>query len=411
MEQPTTPAAATVGRTPDAPTGATSLGAPLLDAIAAQADKADATRTVDAAVISELRAAGALAEVASRELGGRGATVLGIGRQLAAVAARCASTAWCLWNHSSVFHLFAGALGPDHADLLAGIVARREWVCFPAGAGSRVFGRIEGDEVVLDGPATFASGCRYADWTGVVFAIGDGSRPPTPDELRFSVVRLTTPGVRIEETWDGASLRASATDTLHYRGARIPLGRCTTWYAANRAAAFRDPALAMINDRYREDWVGLSDIWLAQMAVAVVHAALDDAVASIGGRRAIMGAAMVNMPNVQANLGAVTAAVCTARLAIEGAAIDVDERMVRGDIATEADFQRQCAVSATVLTMCQDAMTTLLRTLGGNALREGGTFERRWRDLAAMPIHINAHPDRVHLRLGQFLLGVEAQRF
>ncbi|MEZ5231841.1 MAG: acyl-CoA dehydrogenase family protein [Acidimicrobiales bacterium] len=157
--------------------------------------------------------------------------------------------------------------------------------------------------------------------------------------------------------------------------------------------------------------MGLSDIWLAHMGVGTVQAALEEAIASIDGRRAIMGANMVNMPNVQANLGAVTAAVTTARFAVEGAAADVDARIAAGRIPTEADFQRQGAVSATALTLCQDAMMTLLRTLGGNGLREGGTFERRWRDVAAMPIHINTHPDRVHLRLGQFLLGVEGQRF
>ncbi|MCC6434150.1 MAG: hypothetical protein IT196_03895 [Acidimicrobiales bacterium] len=385
--------------------------APLLAAIAAQAEKADLSRTVDPDVIGALKASDVLGLVASREIGGGEATVAQLGAELAAVAGACASTAWCLWNHWSVFHLFVGALGPDHADLLSLIVAGHQWVCFPGGAGSRVFGRIDGDDVILDGSATFGSGCRYADWTGAAFAIGDGSRPPTPDELRFTVVPLDGPGVRIDATWDGASVRASATDTIHYDSVRVPLERCTPWFAANRAAAFRDPALPMVHARYREDWVGLSDIWLAHMAVGTVQAALQDAVASIDGRRAIMGASMVNMPNVQANLGSVTAALTTARMAAEAAAQDVDARIARGDIPTEADFQRQGAVSATVLTLCQDAMLTLLRTLGGNGLREGGSFERRWRDIAAMPIHINAHPDRVHLRLGQFLLGVEGQRF
>ena len=92
-------------------------------------------------------------------------------------------------------------------------------------------------------------------------------------------------------------------------------------------------------------------------------------------------------------------------------AAEIDERIERAAIPSEADFQRQGAAAATVLTLCQDAMMILLRTLGGNGLREHGSFERRWRDMAAMPIHINAHPDRIHARLGQFLLGIEGQRF
>jgi alkylation response protein AidB-like acyl-CoA dehydrogenase len=124
-----------------------------------------------------------------------------------------------------------------------------------------------------------------------------------------------------------------------------------------------------------------------------------------------MGGTMANMPNVQANLGSATALLGTARAAVERVAADVDDRLAAGRIATEADYQQQGAVAATTLTLCQQAMELLLRTLGGNGLREGGTFERRWRDASAMGVHINAHPDRVALRLGQFLLGVEGQRF
>jgi len=43
---------------------------------------------------------------------------------------------------------------------------------------------------------------------------------------------------------------------------------------------------------------------------------------------------------------------------------------------------------------------------GGNGLREGGSFERRYRDFQAMPLHINAHPDRVSELMGKFLLGL-----
>ncbi len=392
--------------------------ATMFDVIAAQAADADASRCLDPIMVAALKASPALALAASRELGGGEATVAGMGAELASVAAACASTAWCLWNHWSVFHLFCGALGPEQAPLLASIVGAHESVCFGAGAGSRVFGRIEagggdgdGDWVVLEGKATFASGSRYADWSGVAFAMGDGSRPPTPDELRFAILRLDDPAVRIDPTWDGAALRASATDTVSFNGVRLPLARCTPWYGANRAAAFRDPKLPMIHSRYREDWVGLSDLWLAYMAVGVVQAALAEATNDIVGRKALMGATMANFGTVQTNLGSIAAAVTTARAAVQAVAEEVDQRLSRGDIATEADFQRQGAVSSTALALCQDAMVTLLRTVGGNGLRESGTFERRWRDLAAMPIHINAHPDRIHTRLGQFLLGLETTRF
>ncbi|MCY4564184.1 MAG: hypothetical protein OXE40_06855 [Gammaproteobacteria bacterium] len=42
-------------------------------------------------------------------------------------------------------------------------------------------------------------------------------------------------------------------------------------------------------------------------------------------------------------------------------------------------------------------------------MREGGSFERRYRDFQAMPLHINAHRDRVTEQIGRHLLGLAPQ--
>src|SRR5215207_2838980 len=143
------------------------LCADLVALIAAQAAAADQTRTVAPDVIAAIKASPLMAMAAAPELGGLGTTIGDIARELEVVAAACGSTAWCLWNHLCVFHLYVGTLGPPNAELLASIVERHEWVCFPAGAGSRPYGHASGDggEVTIDGPTTFGSGCRYGDWT------------------------------------------------------------------------------------------------------------------------------------------------------------------------------------------------------------------------------------------------------
>jgi hypothetical protein len=61
------------------------------------------------------------------------------------------------------------------------------------------------------------------------------------------------------------------------------------------------------------------------------------------------------------------------------------------------------------LRLCDEAMRLILRVLGGNGLREGASFERRCRDVQAMPLHINAHPDRVSEQYGRHLLGLETE--
>jgi alkylation response protein AidB-like acyl-CoA dehydrogenase len=69
------------------------------------------------------------------------------------------------------------------------------------------------------------------------------------------------------------------------------------------------------------------------------------------------------------------------------------------------------ATAAFALEACERAMGHLAKVLGGNGLREGHPFERARRDFAAMPLHINAHEDRVAERMGRHLLGLELDKF
>ena len=76
-----------------------------------------------------------------------------------------------------------------------------------------------------------------------------------------------------------------------------------------------------------------------------------------------------------------------------------------------ADYLRQMAVTTMAVEQLDEAMSLLHRTQGGTALREGGAFERRYRDFRAMPVHINVHQDRVTHQLGRHLLGLELNPF
>ena len=78
-------------------------------------------------------------------------------------------------------------------------------------------------------------------------------------------------------------------------------------------------------------------------------------------------------------------------------------------IPTEEDYFRQCASGMQAVQLCDEALKLVLRTLGGNGLREGTNFERRYRDFQAMPLHINGHVDRITEHLGRLSLGMETQ--
>ncbi len=373
----------------------------LLPMIAAQAETADQTRSINAEVIAAIKASDLMRLSASEELGGLNATTCAIGDELQAVAAACSSTAWCLWNHLCTFHLFCGLLGPEHHHFLQGIVDRHEWVCFPAGASTAVKAEVHGDEFSLKGVAAFGSGARYAEWAGVSF-VAEVRAP------EFTMVDLRSPGVRVDPTWKAMSLRASATDHVHYEGVVLPAERRVPFPFRYREV-FREAKRPMIHPRYREDWVALSDLWLGAMAVGVAQASLLDCAESIKGRIAIMGTKMAERPTIHVNLGFAQAAISAARDTVYAALSETDQRITAAITPTEADYLRQTAASMQAISLCDEAMRLILRVTGGNGLREGTSFERRYRDFQAMPLHINAHKDRVSEQVGRHLLGLPTE--
>ncbi|NOT58139.1 MAG: hypothetical protein HOP18_26345 [Deltaproteobacteria bacterium] len=379
---------------------------PLLPLIVRQAAQADSTRSVDPTVIATIKQTDLIRMSATRDLGGIEASIGAMARELEAMAGCCASTAWCLWNHLCVFHFFCAQLGPAGIESLKNIVAHREWVSFPAGAGTSVRGRVDGDEVILTGRASFASGSRYGEWAGCLFALEqENEQPGGKPRIHFTVVRTDAPGVSVDPTWFSMSLRASATDHINYDNVRVPCSLLRPSRVDYRYQ-FRDPATPVVAQRYREDWSALSVLWLGAQAVGLATAALADACHELPGRVAIFGVKVADRPAVQLHIGEAAAAISAAQAAVYAGCAETDARIEAGSTPTEAEYLRQLSYSMVALRLCDDAMRLLLRVQGGNSLREGGSFERRYRDFQAMPIHINAHPDRVAELVGKLLLGV-----
>lgn len=381
----------------------------LLPMITEQAAKADNIRSVDPSVIQAIKKTDIMRMSASLNLGGLESSVTAIAHELEAIAGCCASTAWCLWNHLCVFHFICAQLGPADIETLKGIVAAHEWVTFPAGAGTSVRGCREGDRIVLNGRASFATGSRYGEWAACLFALTPETPPPpgTKPDLRFTVVRTNAPGVWIDPSWFSMSLRASATDHINYQDSTVPCSLVRPFRLDFRSQ-FRDPATPVVAHRYREDWVALSDLWLAAQTIGVAHAALRDACADLSGRVAIFGVKVAERPAVQLHVGQASAALAAARAALDAGCAETDARIAAAVTPTEADYLRQLGYSMVAIRLCDEVMRHLLQIQGGNGLREGGSFERRYRDFQAMPLHINAHPDRVSELVGKYMLGLAA---
>ena len=376
--------------------------APLLGEIAAQASEADRIRSIAPNVIAAIKQNDIMRMSASREISGLEESVVAVANELRAVAPLCGSTAWCLWNHLCVFHHYAAALGPANAAFLSEIVAKREWVCFGAGASSEVTGVDSGTKTLLTGVVAFASGCRYAEWGGVAFA-----REGIKGGL-FTVVDLRHPKVRIEETWNGSAVRASATDHIHYNGVDVPRERVVPWSPKHRAL-LREKDCPVINHRYREDRVALSVMWLGAMATGLAQASFDDVAEDIRDRIAIFGTRMIDKPTIHVSLGRAQSLISAATDTVYAAMAETDARIAAQTAPTEGDYFRQTSAGMQAILLCDEAMQLILRVLGGNGLREGTDFERRFRDFQAMPLHINGHVDRLTEQLGRISLGLESQ--
>jgi alkylation response protein AidB-like acyl-CoA dehydrogenase len=375
---------------------------PLLGQILAQAAQADATRSVAPELIAAIKKNDIMRMSATPEIGGLGESVVAMGNELRAIAANCSSTAWCMWNHLCTFHHFTSLLGPSHAEFLRAAVSRHEWFCFPAGASTDVKGARHGDVTRLEGVAAFGSGARYAEWAGVAFTV-EGKQMP-----RFTVVDLRDPKVRIRATWDAMSLRASATDHVHYEGVEVPTSRVVPLPPMVRAR-LRDPSYEVIHPRYREDWVALSVLWLGAMATGVAEVSFTETAQGIRDRIAITGVRMADRPTIHVNLGRARALINAATDTVWAAMAETDVRIAAGVTPTEADYFRQTSAGMQAVHLCDESMRLILRVLGGNGLREGAAFERRYRDFQAMPLHINGHVDRIAEQFGRLSLGLETQ--
>ena len=386
------------------PVAPTLVCSDLLATIEQHAAEADLTRSLHPDVVSALKASDLVRRSATRGLAGTEATVLQIAHELEAIAPVCGSTAWVLWNHLGVYHLVVGELGPSRQDLLHDVIANRSMVAFPGGAGTRISGEQDGDDFRLAGLGAFGTGSRYAEWMATAFVVPSPLQLDGPPDLRFTLTPTDAEGVRIDPNWDGAALRASATDDVYFEDVTIPAQRVVRFQPRS---GLRDPAREMIAPRYREDWVALSVLWLGAMAAGVAQAALDDAAASIRDRFAVGGTRMTELPIAHANLGQARAQIDAARASFEAGCRETDARIEACGVPSEADYLRQMSLGMIAVELCETAMGLVQRVLGGNGLRESGRFHCLFRDFQAAPLHIIVHRDRVSEALGRNLLGLE----
>jgi alkylation response protein AidB-like acyl-CoA dehydrogenase len=163
-----------------------------------------------------------------REFGGLGMGCEALVRVMDEIAWADGSTAVALNMHLLIAHFVAMMPPFPHQRAVLQDIARGALICGPGSvptaeldnrkSGFRV--REEGDELVFDGIAGFASmseGATYAIIGGLIEA-KEGDEP----RVVMSFPRLDSPGVKNLRNWDAMGMRATASHDIRVEGLRVP---------------------------------------------------------------------------------------------------------------------------------------------------------------------------------------------
>ncbi|GAA5202201.1 acyl-CoA dehydrogenase family protein [Rugosimonospora acidiphila] len=208
----------------------------------------------------------------------------------------------------------------------------------------------DGDDYLIKGTKSFVSGSGQAD--AYLVAARSSDDPQTVSQF---LVPATSPGIRIEETWDSLGMRATCSHDLHL-DVRIP----------RTSLLGGVEGLALWFAQLMPHWLVAS---YAAVYVGVAQSAIEACVAHVSGR------GVAELPWVRSRLGRADAAVAAARLAVEQAA-----RMVDSDPGGQDTNRWVWRAKLLAGTTAAEVAASMLEAAGTSATRRGNPLERLYRD-------------------------------
>lgn len=337
-----------------------------------RAEAAAAARRLDDEVVAGIADAGMNRSLLPAELGGDEANPVDVMSAIAKIAAADGSAAWCS-AISAGSNLFAGYVAEP--------AARRTFVDPDAG-GAGMFAPAGVVSCAPDGTATltgrwpFASNCLHSTWIGLgawVEAPG-GQREPAP---RLVIVR--TADIAIEETWDGAGLRATGSHHVRADALSVDLDRSCTFAAAAWPAGslWRMPLFTVLGPV------------LVASALGVARGAVDELLRRVaGGEGGAMRGALQDDPVGLAELGAADAALRAAEAGLVDAVRAVWDEAARGDRASRALQARTMLAVHHAIDTAVASTSTAHRLCGGAASFAGHRVLTALRDVETARQHV-----------------------
>ncbi|MBM4419717.1 MAG: acyl-CoA dehydrogenase [Chloroflexi bacterium] len=287
------------------------------------------------------------------------ATALGIGMHLMVVGSESLARTWPEWRRQELFREVSG----DAA--LFNVLATEPVMGAPQGDAPPATNaapdgegrwRLYGEKAY----STFAPVLTYA----VVYAsMGDGS-----GDVARILVRMADSHVGIEETWDTAGMRATASHTVHFAGVPISDRDILARFPFSRRAS--RPAMS--------PWFALP---VAAVYLGIARAARDEAVRAIQRPRG--GQTSAAASEVRRLLAEIERRLLVSEAILVSAAAEADGEQRTAPGLSPLEAAAKVEVTQSAITVVDLAV----RIAGGGALKRGSRLERAWRDVRCGSVH------------------------
>ena len=380
----------------------------LSSSIAGRARVADQRRKLAPETISDLRESGLLSMTIPRAQGGLEADLV---TQLAAyelLGGACTSTAWILGNHATLCTFAMGMMAERSRPVIDTVVesgAVISHAAVPGGATRPVPGGF-----VSSGRWPFVSGSDIAGWMFLSTLVpgpppnwepgGAASQAPRCHH-RWLVLPASQPGLRVEDTWQAMSARASMSNDVIMEDVFVPEERALV---DNRPAPHQPwlpdgPPALRVPSRGR--------VWLPAMMLGIAQAALEDTIRSARTESISQGGhARSSMPGNQFAVADAAMAWESGRAFLYQETRAIAGKAEAGEQFTEEDASRFSMAALVARENAQKAVDRLFSVRGAHGLYEARDFERYYRDVRMGTLHALTAPDLVREEVGKHLLGI-----
>lgn len=371
--------------------------------LAQRASEAEKKRSLHPETVRELHDSGILAMGIPKSLGGREANLVTLMQVYETLAGACASTAWCVGNHTGAVRRLNEVMGDAAAPYLKAIV--QEGAVVAHGVVPTGDTRSAPGGFVSSGRWPFMSFSNYARWA-VLSTMAPGSPPDWPSDAagappkvhnRHLIVPFEHEGVTLHDNWHTMSLRASSSNDMSLDEVFVEEA-CAPATPSRQSDEDVPPALRVpVGTSYAPPCTVLG---IAQAAIRDTIKYASDAGMSYGG------ATRTSTPGNQFAIADAAMLVESARAFLLQEARAIVAKATRGERFDRRDGIRMRMAGHMARQNSQKAVEGLWVIRGAHGLYEDETFERYYRDVRIGTLPAPSAPDRVREQVGKFLFDI-----